>query len=180
MAIETTDIKTFYSVKTGSAGNSTAQGNPNASLGKYISTTPWTGGVLHDLFPRVTGRQNAAEVVKYRCIFVKNTHATLTWIDARLHLSGAIAGGVDFAVGLDPAGNVAHGASAAQAAEVATENDAPAGVSFSAPADDDNGLVIGDLAPNQCRAVWIRLTATDSAPLNLDGVTLNFKGETEE
>lgn len=174
MAIEATDIKTFYSVLAGSAGNSQAQANPNNSLGKYIATSEWAGGVLHDLFPVVNGRQNAAEVVKYRCIFVKNAHATLTTEDLRVHLSEAIAGGADFAIGLDPAGNVAHDASAAQAAEIANENAAPAGVSFSEPADDDNGLVIGALAPNECRAIWIRQSATDSEPLDLDGVTLQF------
>jgi len=41
-----------YSVTTGSAGNTTAQASPNASLGKYISTTQWTGGTLNDLFDK--------------------------------------------------------------------------------------------------------------------------------
>ncbi|HEY1171040.1 MAG TPA: hypothetical protein VGH19_06675 [Verrucomicrobiae bacterium] len=178
--ISSSDIKTFLSVLTGSAGNSTAQANPNNSRGKYISTSEWAGAVLHDLFPVVTGRQNAAEVVKYRCIFVKNTHATLTLTDLRVHLKDAVPNGVDFAIGLDPAGVVAHGASSAQAAQIATENDAPAGVTFSVPADDTNGLAIGDLAPNYCRAIWVRLTATDSAPVNADGVTLGFLGDTAE
>ena len=51
MAIVTGDILWKLSIKTGSAGNSLAQTDPNASLGKYISTSAWAGGTLHDLNP---------------------------------------------------------------------------------------------------------------------------------
>ncbi len=136
--------------------------------------------MLHDLFDPLTGRRNAALTVDYRCIFVANTHATLPWAAAKLHLESVVAGGADIAIGLDPAGNVARGASAAQAATIATVNDAPAGVTFSAPTTDAAGLDIGDLAAGSCRAIWIRRTALNDGPKNNDGVTFGFLGDTAE
>lgn len=88
MPIAASDIKTRLSVTTGSAGGSTAQGNPNASLGTYISTTDISGTPLDNLFNDLTGDQQAAGQVDYRCMFVYNSHATLTYQTPKIWLSG--------------------------------------------------------------------------------------------
>lgn len=178
MAILTTDILYLLSVKTGAAGNSTAQGDPNASLGKYISTTPWAGGALHDLFDVVSGAENAASDVEYRCVFVHNNHATLTLTTAVLWISAEVAGGTIAAIGIDPAAASPIGQAGAQAAEIATESDAPGGVSFSAPTTKGTGIAVGDIAAGYCRAIWIRRTAANTAALANDGVTIRVEGDT--
>lgn len=80
MAISDSDILFKLSIKTGSAGNSGAQSDVNASLGKYISTTQVTDNSLNNLFDNISGTENAASTVDYRCIFIHNAHATLTML----------------------------------------------------------------------------------------------------
>ncbi len=178
MPITSSDLKFKLSVKTGSAGNSTSQGNVNNSLGKYISTTEITDNTLHNLFDKITGDENAASTVDYRCIFVHNSHGSLTLEAAVIWISNQVSGGASIAIGLDPAGNKAIGDSSAQAAEVADELSAPAGVTFSAPTSKATGLSIGDLPAGQCRAVWVRRTAANSAAVDNDGATLSYAGDT--
>lgn len=178
MAITAADIKFKLSTKAGAAGDTTAQGDPNAALGKYVSTTEVVNNTLHNLFDVVTGDENAASDVEYRCIFVHNDHGSLTLQGAKLWISGQDAGGADVAIGLDPAGAVAKGSASAQAAEVATESDAPAGVSFSAPASKAAGLNIGDLAAGQVIGVWVRRTAANTAAVDDDSATLSVEGDT--
>jgi hypothetical protein len=86
--ITSSDLKLKLSIKTGSAGNSQAQGDPNASLGKYISTTEITDATLDNLFDDVSGDENAAGTVEYRCLFVHNAHASLTLQSPKVWLSG--------------------------------------------------------------------------------------------
>lgn len=179
MAIVAGDILTKLSVKTGSAGNSTAQADPNASLGKYISTTAWAGGSLHDLFDVVTGDENAASTVDYRCIFIHNNHGSLAWQNPVVWLSAEVAGGAVVAIGVDATAQSTIGSSSAQAAEIANETTAPASVSFSAPTTKGAGVSLGaTLDAGKCRALWVRRTAANTAALDNDGVTLTLEGDT--
>jgi hypothetical protein len=86
--ITASDIKFRLSIKTGSAGNSLAQADPNASLGKYISTTDLVDGALNVLFDDVGGDENAAGTVDYRCVFIYNAHGSLTFLTPRVWVSG--------------------------------------------------------------------------------------------
>jgi hypothetical protein len=181
MPITSGDIKYKLSVTTGSAGNTVAQADPNAALGKYISTSDWNQSVLAgNLFDLITGDQNAAGAVDYRCVFVWNNHATNTWYAPKVWVSEQIAGGADVAIGLDPAGVVPVGQSGAQAATVANEATAPAGVTFSTPLSKPAGLSVADVPAGSCFAVWLRRTATDSAAKDADGVTIETSGDTAE
>jgi hypothetical protein len=177
MPIIATDLLWKLSTKSGSAGNSLTS-TAAASLGKYISTTAWAGGVKNDLFDDVTGAENAASTVDYRCVFIHNAHASITWQSGVVWLASEVAGGVTYAIGIDPAAASAIGSAGAQAAEIANETTAPGGVSFSAPTTSGTGLSIGSLAPGQCRAVWIRRTAANTSAVNNDGVTLQITGDT--
>lgn len=177
MPIVATDLETRLSVKTGSAGDSTA-GTALGSLGKYMSTTVPTTASLNNLFDDISGSENLASDVEYRCIFLLNDHQTLTLQSAVVWISQEYTGGAAVAIGLDPAGVVDRDSASAQAAEIADESTAPAGVSFSSPNDKGSGLAIGDIPPNDCIAIWVRRTATNSAALALDGGTLKYEGDT--
>lgn len=179
MAIASSDIKYKLSIKTGSAGNSLAQADPNASLGKYVSTTVKDQGTLdNNLWDDVTGDENAASDVEYRCIFVHNDHATLTLFSAVIYIASQVSGGTSIAIGLDPAGATAKGSSSAQAAEIADESTAPSGVTFSAPTSKATGLSLGDLAAAEVYGVWIRRTAANTSAVDADGYTLRVAGDT--
>lgn len=177
MAITATDILFKYSVKTGAAGNSTA-GTAAGSLGKYISTTEITSATLHNLFDVVTGDENAASDVEYRCIFVHNAHASLTLENAVVWLSAEVAGGASVAIAVDGTAASAIGSASAQADEVADESTAPTGEAFSSPTTKGTGLSVGNLPAGQCRAIWIRRTAAATGAVDNDGATIRVEGDT--
>lgn len=178
MAIASTDLLFKLSTTAGSAGNSTAQGSPNSSLGKYISTTQITDATLNNLFDDISGDENAANTVDYRCFFVHNAHASLTWLAPFVWIYSEVAGGASVAIGLDPAGVTAIGSSSAQAATIATETTAPAGVSFSSPTTKGAGLSLANIPAGSCAAIWVRRTAANSSALNNDGCTIRVEGDT--
>ena len=178
MPIVAADILFKFSVKTGTAGNQTA-GTADGSLGKYISTTQMPDATLHNLFDVVTGDENAASDVEYRCIFVHNAHATLTWLTPVVWLSAETAGGTNSAIAIDGVVASAIGATPAQADEVANEGTAPTGEVFSAPPTKATGLSLLDLPAGQCRAIWLRRTAANTVALDNDDVTIRVEGDTQ-
>lgn len=177
MAITAADVLFKLSVAA-AAGNTTAQPDPNASLGDQISTTQITDATLHNLFDVVTGDENAASDVEYRCYFVHNNHGSLTWETVKLWIASEVAGGASAAIGLDPAGVVAVGLGSAQAAVVANESTAPAGVTFTAPTTKAAGLTIGNIPAGSVQAIWVRRTAANTAAVDTDGVTPRCEGDT--
>lgn len=179
MPIVAGDLLFKLSTTAGSAGNSTAQANPNASLGKYISTTQVSGTALNNLFDDISGAENAASTVDYRCVFLHNSHATLTLQNAVVYVSGGDpAGGAVVAIGVDTTAASAIGSASAQALTIANENTAPAGVSFSLPTTAGAGLSLGNIGPGQCRAFWIRRSANNSAAVTGETITLAVSGDT--
>ncbi len=178
MAITTGDILFKLSVAA-AAGNTTA-GTPATSLGDQISTTQITDATLNNLFDDVSGDENAASDVEYRCIFVHNAHATLTWQTVVVYLSAEVGGGANAAIAIDDFAASPIGQASAQADVIADENTAPGtGVgAFSSPTTKATGLSLGDIAAGSCRAIWVKRTATASAALNNDGVTLTVVGDT--
>lgn len=179
MAIVAGDIKLKLSIKTGAAGNGSAQGDPNASLGKYISTTELSATALSNLYDDVSGAENAASTVDYRCVFVHNTHGTLTMLATKVYLSAEVSGGTAIAIAIDNVAASVIGASAAQADQVANETTAPSAVgAFSSPTTSATGLSLGDIPAGQCRAFWVRRTAANTAALDTDGVTFGVACDT--
>jgi hypothetical protein len=175
VSVSSSDILLKFSVAA-AAGNTTA-GTPAGSLGDQISTTQITDNSLHNLFDVISGDENAASEAEYRCFFIHNSHATLTFSNIRIFLFSETAGGASIAIGVDPAAASAIGSGSAQAATVADENTAPGGVTFSAPTTLGAAINIGDLTPGQCRAIWVRRTAANTAALSNDGVVLRIQGE---
>lgn len=176
MAIVAADILFKLSV-VAAAGNTTV-GTPAGALGDQISTTQITDATVGNLFDNVTGDENAASTVDYRCFFVHNAHATLTWETVKVWISSEVAGGASVAIGLDPAGVTAVGLASAQAATIANELAAPAGVTFTAPTTKGTGLTIGNVAAGSVAAIWVRRTAANNAALDNDGATIRCEGDT--
>lgn len=177
MAITATDILYKLSVTTG-PGNSTVQGNPNASLGEFMSSTQITDATDNNLFDDISGDENAASDVEYRCFFVHNNHGSLTWQAVKVWLSSEVAGGANAAIALDGTGVVDATSASAQAEEIPDESTAPSGESFSSPTTKGTGLTIGDIPAGSCQAIWVRRTATNSAAQAADGVTIRCEGDT--
>jgi hypothetical protein len=176
VSIVASDIVTRFSTVSGSAGDTLA-GTAAGSLGKYVSQTAWVDAAT--LFDDISGTENSTSVVDYRCIFVLNNHGSLTASSIKAYLSSEVSGGAAIAIAVDNIAASAKGGSSAQSATIANETTAPSGVgSFSSPTTDGTGLSLGDLAPGQVRAIWIRRTAQNSAALAADGVTLGFSLDT--
>jgi len=176
-AIVTGEILYKYSVSA-AAGNTTAS-SAAASLGDQISTTAWAGGSVNDLFDNISGAENAASTVDYRCIFVHNSNASNTLENAVVWLSAEVAGGASIAIAIDSIAASAIGSASAQAAAIASETTAPTGVgSFSSPTTFGTGLSLGNIPSGQCRAFWIKRTAANTAALSGDGVTISVQGDT--
>lgn len=179
MAIVPGDLLLKLATTAGAAGNSNAQGDPNASLGKFISTTQVSGTALHNLFDAISGAENAASDVEYRCVFIHNSHATLTLQNAVVYVSGGDpAGGAIIAIGVDTTAISAIGSGSDQALTVANESTAPSGVSFSLPTTAGGGLSLGNIGPGQCKAIWIRRTANNTAAVSGETMTLAISGDT--
>ena len=179
MAIQTSDILFKLSTKSGSAGNTLTQADPNSSLGKYISTTQITDASLDNLFGDISGDDNAASAVDYRCFFVHNNNATLTWLGVKAWISAEVAGGANTAIALDNTSATAIGSSPAQADNIATATTSPVSVgAWSTATTKSTGITVGDIPAGYCRAIWVRRTATNSAALNNDGVSVSFAGDT--
>jgi len=178
MAIVASDILFRLSTTTGSVGNSTSS-TPAASLGKYVSTTALTDATLNNLFDDVSGSENTALESEYRCLFVYNSHATLTFQNVVVWLDSQVAGGADVAIGVDTTAASALNASSAQALTIANEDTAPAGVTFSTTAvSKATGLALGDIPASSVKAIWIRRTTTNSSPLSNDGAVIAVSGDT--
>jgi hypothetical protein len=176
MAIVPSDIVYRYSVAA-AAGDTTAS-SAAASLGDQVATNGPTTATLNNLFDDVSGAEAAAGRVEYRCLFALNNHATLTLQSANAYITSQTSGGGLIEMGLDPAAVSAKTSGSTQAATIANETSAPAGVTFTSPTSG-SPLVIGDMAPGQVKGIWLRRTVTAGAgALNPDGVIIGVTGDT--
>ena len=167
MAILPGDIDFYLS---GGAANS----DVNASLGGAKSSVQVTAATLHNLFDRVTGDEADAGDTEYRCVYVQNNHGSLSLVDAVVYIQTQTPS-TNTAAAIALGGEGKNGT----AETVANENTAPAGESFSAPADKASGLSLGTLAPGEYYPIWIRrvVSAAASAYDN-DGPLLRVEGDT--
>lgn len=179
MPVATADILVKLSAPSATAGNATAQPDPNASLGKYMSSTQLVDATSDNLFDDVTGNESAAGLTEYRCLFVHNSHATSTMTATKVWLQSEVALGGTIAIGVDTTAASAAGSSSQQALNPANDTTAPSGVTFSSPTNEAGAISLGDLAPGQVRAFWVRRTvAASTAALANDGVTFRIKADT--
>jgi hypothetical protein len=179
-AIVASDIVWRYSVKTGSAGNTTAS-SAAASLGTYISTTVVATSGGNELFPDITGAQNAASQVDYVGVVVYNSNTANSYQSAVVYLSSEVAGGASIAVAADSTATSALGSSSAQML-TATSSTAPGGsitgLTYSSPTTAATGVALSSIPATQVKGFWVRRTAANTAALSGDGVTLATSGDT--
>lgn len=164
MPIAEADIKIYLS---GGSANS----DPNASLGGAISTTELVDASLHNLFDVISSAEASSGDTEYRCIYVKNTHGSLTWQNVVTWISTQATATVAIALG---------GAGINGTAEtIADESTAPTGESFSNPANQGAGLSIGNMAAGDHFPIWVRRTVVSGqTALSSDTAVLSFSGDT--
>ncbi len=151
-----------------------ANTDPNAALGGAKSSTQITDNTLHNLFDKVTGDESAAGDTEYRCFYLHNAHATLTWEAVKVWI-GTQTPSADTSV------EIGLGTSAVNGTEqtVANESSAPSGVTFSSPSNKAGGLSIGDIPAGQHKAIWVkRIVSAAAAAVNSDSFVINFEGDT--
>jgi hypothetical protein len=176
-AIVAGDILWKYSVAA-AAGNTTAS-SAAASLGDQISTTAWAGGSPNDLFDDISGAENAASTVDYRGVFIHNSNASNSYQNAVAYISAETAGGASIAIAVDNIAASVIASGSTQMATIANETTAPTGTgSFSSPTTAGTGLSLGSIPSGQCKGLWVRRTAANTAALSSDGVTLATSGDT--
>jgi hypothetical protein len=174
MAITANDIKFYYSVPTATAGYADPQADPTQSLGGFISTTEWAGGVKNDVFPDVTPEQNSSGLTDYRCVFIRNLSESDPWMSVEIWLE-QIADGSTIEIGLDPGGIVSDTLGSEQGAIIASSTTPPAGVVFGTPGSGTE-LNVGNLTSRTCQAIWIKRTTNTVQPITGDGFTIRAKG----
>ena len=149
------------------------KGSGAKNLGGPISANEVSSAV-NGLFDVVSGTEALNGAVEYRCVYVQNTHATLILYNAAVYIQSNTPSESTTA-------DIGVGAAAISATETAISNEgsAPAGVSFGAPETYESAFALGDLAPGDYRAVWIRRTVSaGAASFDDDGVTLAIQGDT--
>lgn len=169
-------VRWRYSTTAGSAGNAQAQASPNASLGKFVSTTDWTGAVAGNLFDTQLTTDQLTGTPDHRCVFAVNLNGTIALREASVYLAGSLPTMSTIEIGLDPAATSAVGSASAQAAQIATETDAPVGVTFSQPVTAETAIPLGDLEVGTCRGVWVRRTPTGASAASDEAFTLRLSG----
>lgn len=168
MPIVSSDLKIYLS---GGAANS----DVNASLGGAISSTEVTDNTTHNLFDQVSGTESNAGDTEYRCVYLKNTHGTLTAQNTHVYISSNT-GSADTTIDIALDGN---GLNATAEGPVANENTAPSGETFSAPTTYAGGLDMGNIPAGQKYALWIRRTVTAGAAAAADdSVTIKYDCDT--
>ena len=166
MPIVTADLATRLS---GGAANS----DPNASLGGAMSSTAFADNVANNLWDNVSGAESAAGDVEYRGFYVRNGHATLSWLAPTIWIS-------TLTTSSDTEFDIALAAEAVnvQMATIANESTAPATVTFTRPTSKATGLVIADIPATQFKGIWIRRTVTAGAAAAADSGAFTIEGDT--
>jgi hypothetical protein len=182
MAIDPAEILVKRSTGSATGSGNAATATAAQSLGGQMSSSQITTATLNELFDDVSGSENAASEVEYRCFYFHNSDAALSLTGSRVYLSGETAGGAGIAIALDTIGPVAFNSASPMADTVADENTAPSpALTFSSPTNYAGGLVVGGdgiVGPNEAFAVWVRRTAANSAALDPDGVVIRLEGDT--
>lgn len=147
------------------------------SNGEFCSTTQANTTVAaNNLFPDLTGVQNAAQMVDYQCLFVYNSDTTtymantIAWLPTSSILSSA----VNWAIAPDPTGASSYTSISQQALLIANPQVAPAGITvWTGPsATFTGGISLGTIGPRQVCPIWVRRSATGIAAATA-GFTLN-------
>lgn len=161
------EVQYLLAAPNASSGYSAA-GTVYNSNGKYCATTQVNVEVAaNNIFPDLTGVQNAAQMVDYQCLFVYNSDVTASMANTYVWLptSSILTNAVTWAIAADTTGVSNYNTSSQQALLIANPQVAPAGISsWVGPSSTFSGGVhIDTIGPRQVFPVWIRRTATGIA-----------------
>ena len=175
-AITAAEIQQRLSNTTG-PGNSTA-GVPATSLGDFISSTQVTAASLNNLFDDISGPENAASTIDYRCYFVYNSNGANAWENPVVWIQSETASGASIALSVDTTAASALASASPQAKEIVNELTAPATQTFTSPTTEGTGLPLSNIPNGQVKGVWVRRTAANTAAVSNDGAVIRHKGDT--
>ncbi len=151
--------------------------DPDAALGGAMSTVGGgliTSAVLNNLWDDVSGAEASAGDIEYRCIYILNSHGSLSLQDPSIWIqtiTPSTFSEVDLALAGEGLGGTAE--------VIANESTAPVGETFTHPITKGGGLLPGTMTFGNFHALWIRRTITAAAPaFSNDGPTLRIEGET--
>ncbi len=170
MVIVADDINYYYS---GGASNAAGASSIGAAIGTEI---PANGVIFDD----VTGIQSRDSHEDYRCVYVKNDHASLDLIDAVVYIQTQPAESeIDIALDAAAIGPGETGASVAQT--IVDETTAPTSVTFSRPATEATAIPIGTIPFGSAKAIWIRRdTDAGASAINNDTLIIRVQGDSAE
>ena len=168
--ITTGQIEFLLSAPMAASGYS-MPGVPGNSLGNYVSTTQLSATYLDNLFPDLSGAQNAALQVDYQCVFIYNGNSAdamispVAWLPLSLLGSGNTA---TFAVAADTTSPSAQASGSRQALSIGNPTQAPSGVTtwYAPSSTSAGGVALPNIPPLNVMAVWLRRTATGAGGLN--------------
>jgi len=143
MPIIATDIKVYLSTN---------------GLAGAITGTQLTDNTLHNLFAKVSAAEAVAGSTKYRAVFFKNEHATLTYEAIKAYIEEQTPS-TDTSVEV---GVAVEGKNASIEA-IANEDTAPATVTFTATTTPASGADVEDLAPTDYIGIWVKRIVSASA-----------------
>jgi len=167
MPIVAAELKYYKSTFVGSGGV--------GSLGGLITAIEIPNNTLHNIFDVVESDEAVAGAENYRCIYVKNTNATLTLSNPLLYiqtLSSYAKNTLGIALGLSGINGTE--------ATIADELSAPAGVIFTTTQGTAAGLDFpAELPAGQHMAIWLNRTVqADSTAQSNITAAIALQGDT--
>ena len=145
MAIVSGDLRFHL---TGGAANA----DPSLSLGGVISSVQLTDATLENLFDNVSPAQALAGCTHYRALSFKNASALTAY--------GAVVFISQETTSADTTVAIAYDSTGTQ--DVADEDTAPTGLSFSTPVSLATAVALGDVAAAGVARIWFKRTVTAS------------------
>ncbi len=166
--IQPSDIKVYLS---GGGGNT----EPNDSLGGERSTTIMTDNNLHNLFAKVDAAEADSGSTKYRGIYIRNEHGSLTLQDAIAFVS-AQSTSTDTHIELGVAAEV----TGVEMATIGNEDIAPTiSGSWISAVGEANGTDMDSFGSNIARGLWVkRVVDPSSVAFGNDTAKFGVRGET--
>lgn len=177
------DIDYFYTQgNIGGSDGSAAQADPDGSLGGFRSTTEFVDNTEEKLCDIFSLAEADAGKTVYRCLAVRNVHASEHLVDARLVLAN-LPSSSDITIEV---ATHAPGDGTTAAAVAANETTAPAATSFVAASGktvyaDGYGINAGsdaDLEDSHNCYIWFKITlaaSTERINTALANGTINFR-----
>lgn len=169
MPIVASDIKFYLS---GGAANA----NPLLSLGGVMSSVEANPATLFD---PISGLIAIAGQTDYRCVYIKNTHATLSLTATRPFILSTTGSNTSYSYGVSIEAN-----GVMETFVLTNPTDVMAGsnlqTGFWASATTYSGTAdahIGDIAPGSFRALWIKRQVIAGASAGSRGLTMRIQGD---